>query len=96
MKIMLVMAILLILPMLATADEHLQRRLLHIDLAEFPAHKVCIYKNELYSEGAEIKMESQKFYRCERYQEGKTTNQAIVQLRWGVVTHDKMGSSNTR
>ena len=81
------LVILLVFSMLTKADDFSQQRLLHIDLTGFPLHKVCIYKNDVFSEGSEIKMANQKLYRCERIHEGKTGLKETVYLRWMAVTY---------
>jgi hypothetical protein len=89
MKGVFLSLVLLLSAALVSASDYSDRRILHIDMAEFPTGKVCIYKNEIFSEGSEIKMESQRLYRCERYQEGKTVQKDNIQLRWVAVTYDK-------
>jgi hypothetical protein len=82
MKLIILLVFLAGSALAAVADDYVDRQIIRIDVAEFPSHKVCIFRNELYSEGSEIKMESQKFYRCERYQEGKTAHKETLQLKW--------------
>ena len=60
-------------------------RLIHIDGVGLIAQKFCIYKNDLYSEGAEVQMASQRLYRCERLKEGKTTSDDQWRLKWVVI-----------
>ena len=86
MKLMVFFLISSAFAMAVSAADYSDKYFLRFDVAEFPSHKVCIYKNELYSEGSEIKMESQKYYRCERYQQGKTTHKSDVQLRWVAIS----------
>jgi len=48
-----------------TANINPESRLV-IKLTEFPADKLCAYKNEIYTLGSKIKMSNNTWYRCER------------------------------
>lgn len=56
--------------------------ILHIDALQVTSSQFCVYQNSFYSEGAEIMMATQRFFRCERLQDGKTKEFDNYQLRW--------------
>jgi len=56
--------------------------ILHIDALQVSNSQFCVYQNSFYSEGAEIMMSTQRFFRCERLQHGKTNQVDNYQLRW--------------
>ena len=90
MKNLLIFSLCLLFSPSVLATENRGDKRLHIEVetGELIADSVCIYKGEMYSEGAEIKMETQGFYRCERYYQGKTIQKDKKQLRWVRISSD--------
>lgn len=53
------------IPLTSIAAANTENRLM-IQLNEFPADKLCVYKNEIYTLGSQVKMRNNAWYSCQR------------------------------
>jgi Protein of unknown function (DUF1496) len=70
--------LLLLLPLHSIADDHK----VSIVLNEIPSEKICIYKSEIYSEGAQLRTDNGQVFQCQSKAEASKNDAADKKLRW--------------